>query len=170
MSLSGFATPMADPTDIVDRLHTRHSDTYPILLPQDGAGVEIPNGLVISAEDRIRGTLGETLLLCGIAPTFATSIAASREHLAAGKLSIILCEDQLPDGRYSDILKLTSRANSSAPVIVVSPTGDWQDYFAAVELGAHEFLAYPLIPGELQRIIGNYFAESRQQRAFAASF
>jgi DNA-binding NtrC family response regulator len=169
MSLSGFATPISDPGDIKDQPHIRHSDTFPALLAQDGPGVEIPNGLVISADDAIRTTLGETLLLCGVAATFATTIADSRKHFAAGKLSLVLCEDLLPDGKYSDILKLTRRATSNAPVIVVSPTGDWQDYFAAIELGAHDFLAYPLIRGELQRIIHNCFAECRQLRTLSAT-
>ncbi len=169
MSLSAFANQLIDPADLHDRPFARHSDSFPALLPQDGPGVEIPNGLVISADDRIRGTLGETLLLCGVAPAFATSIADSRKHLAAGNLHLVLCQDLLPDGKYSDILHLTRRANSSAPVIVVSPTGDWEDYFAAIDRGAHDFLAYPLICGELQRIIRNYFAECRQERARAAS-
>lgn len=169
MSLLGFAPATVDPVLVEGQPTPRKLDTFAALHPQGGTQVNIPNGLVVSADDKIRGTLGETLLLCGIAPTFATSIAASREHLAAGNLSLVVCEDLLPDGKYSDILKLTRRASSSAPVIVISPTGDWQDYFAAVDLGAHDFLAFPLVRGELQRIIRNYFAECRQQRALTAS-
>ena len=169
MSLSAFADQLAGLAEIHDPPFNRRSDSFPALLPQDGPGVDIPNGLVISADETIRGTLGETLLLCGVAPAFASSIADSRKHLATGNPQVVLCQDLLPDGKYSDILHLTRRANNSAPVIVVSPTGDWEDYFAAIERGAHDFLAYPLIRGELQRIIHHYFAECRQQRALAAS-
>lgn len=169
MSLFALATTMADPTNLQDQHYPHHSDSFPALLPQDDPGVDIPNGLVISADDRIRCTLGETLLLCGVAPAFATSIADSRKHLATGNHQVVLCQDLLPDGKYSDVLHLTRRANSSAPVIVVSPTGDWEDYFAAIDRGAHDFLAYPLIRGELQRIIRHYFTECRQERALSAS-
>lgn len=169
MSQFGFSTTMLDPTDVQGQPTPHNLDRFPVLLPQGGAQVNIPNALVVSADYRISGTLGETLLLCGLAPTFAASIAASREHLAAGNLSMVLCQDHLPDGKYADILQLNQRVKSNAPVIVVSPTGDWQDYFAAIDLGAHDFLAYPLIRGELQRVIRSYFAECREQRALAVS-
>jgi DNA-binding NtrC family response regulator len=117
----------------------------------------IPNGLVVSANDRIRGTLGE------VAPTFSTSLAESGKHLKAGELSVVICEDLLPDGRYSDLLQLQQQSANSTPVIVVSRTGDWEEYFEALERGAHDFLAYPLIPDELQRILKAFLAERRQQ-------
>jgi DNA-binding NtrC family response regulator len=69
----------------------------------------------------------------------------------------------LPDGRYSDLLQLQQQNANNMPVIVVSRTGDWEEYFEALERGAHDFLAYPLIPGELQRILKTFLAERRQQ-------
>ena len=69
----------------------------------------------------------------------------------------------LPDGRYSDLLQLQQQSAYNTPVIVVSRTGDWEEYFEALERGAHDFLAYPLIPGELQRILKAFLAERRRQ-------
>jgi DNA-binding NtrC family response regulator len=171
MSRFGFSTAMLDPTDLQGRRPACYSlDTFPVLGPQDGAKVNIPNALVVGADGEICAILGEALLLCGIAPTLAASISASRQHLATGKFSMVLCQDHLPDGRYSDLLRLNQQTGKSVPVIVVSRTGDWQDYFTAVDLGAQDFLAYPLIPGELQRILRGFLAErGREEGAQSAS-
>jgi DNA-binding NtrC family response regulator len=155
-----------DITDVPSQCTAHNCESFSSLVPQDGNQLITPKGLVISANDKIRGTLGETLLLSGIVPVLTTSLAESREYFAAGNPSIVVCEDLLPDGRYSELLRLNQQSDSKTPVIVVSRTGDWEDYFAALELGAHDFLAFPLLPGELQRIIRVSLAERcRQQRA-----
>jgi len=155
-----------DITDVPSRCTADNYESFPSLVPR----LQEPVDLVVSADDKIRGTLGETLLLCGIAPVLTTSLAESRECFTAGNLSIVVCEDLLPDGRYSELLRLNQKSDSKTPVIVVSRTGDWEDYFAALELGAHDFLAFPLLPGELQRIIRVSLAERRrQQRAQSGS-
>lgn len=159
-----------DITDVPSQCTAHNCESFYSLIPQGRNQLITPKGLVVSANDRIRGTLGETLLLCGIAPILTTSLAESHEHFTAGNPSIVVCEDLLPDGRYSELLRLNQQSDSKTPVIVVSRTGDWEDYFAALELGAHDFLAFPLLPGELQRIIRISLAERRrQQRAQSGS-
>jgi DNA-binding NtrC family response regulator len=171
MNQFGLPPAAIGPTDGQSFPAPQNSGAFPFLVHKGRNQMNIPNGLVVSADDKIRVTLGETLLLCGIAPAFATSLAESREYVAAGDLSIVICQDLLPDGKYSEILRLNQQTDNSVPVIVVSRTGDWEDYFTAVELGAHDFLPYPMIRDELQRIIRNYFAEHRRpQRVESASF
>jgi DNA-binding NtrC family response regulator len=104
----------------------------------------------------MRGNLGEALLLCGVAPIFAASIADAAYHLATSSISFVLCEHHLPDGPYAELLSVSRALAAPPPVVVVSPTGDWPDYFEAIDRGAYDFLAYPLIPGELQRIVTAY--------------
>ena len=152
-----------DITDVASRCTAHNYESFSSLVPHDRNQLTTPKGLVVSADDKIRGTLGETLLLCGIDPVLATSLAESREYFATGNSSIVVCEDLLPDGRYSELLRLHQQSDSKAPVIVVSRTGDWEDYFAALEIGAHDFLAFPLLPGELQRIIRVSLAERHCQ-------
>jgi len=117
--------------------------------------VSIPCGLVISGDFTIRGQVGETLLLCGVAPIFANSLQQATRRFQAGGLALVVCQDRLPDGRYQEVLLMQRAFESQFPLIVVSRTGDWPEYFEAVDLGALDFLTYPLIPGELQRIVRN---------------
>ena len=161
MSQLEFPAEIIDFAEILGRRVAHNSGSF--LEPHTGEHPDIPNGLVVSANDRIRGTLGEALLLSGMAPTLSTSLAESGKHLKAGDFSVGICEDLLPDGRYFDLLQLQQQNANSSPVIVVSRTGDWEEYFEALERGAHDFLAYPLVPGELQRILKAFLAERRRQ-------
>jgi DNA-binding NtrC family response regulator len=123
--------------------------------------VSIPSGLVISGDFTMRGKVGETLLLCGVAPIFANSLQQATRRFQAGGLALVVCQDQLPDGRYHEVLLMQQAFESQFPLIVVSRTGDWPEYFEAIDLGARDFLTYPLIPGELQRIVRNVLQQER---------
>ncbi len=170
MSQFEFPAGTAGLSDLLVRRTVNNCESFPALAAHGRKQLNIPNGLVVSANDRIRGTLGEAMLLCGIAPVFAASIADSRQHITTGDLCIVICEDLLPDGSYCELLGLRQQREHKSPVIVVSRTGDWEEYFAAMELGAHDFLAYPLIPGELQRILRELLLDRRrQQRSQAPS-
>jgi len=116
----------------------------------------IPNGLVVTPDNHMRGNLGEALLLSGAAPIFAASIADAAYHLATSSINLIVSEHHLPDGDYPELLSLARAVIAPPPFVVISPTGDWPDYFEAIDRGAYDFLAYPLIPGELQRILTAY--------------
>jgi DNA-binding NtrC family response regulator len=132
------------------------SEAFPYLRRTRGGRFVIPNGLVVTPDYNIRGHIGEALLLCGIAPVFAASIADAAHHLATSPINVIVSEHRLPDGHYSALLSLSRASVTPPPVVVISTTGDWPDYFDAIDRGAYDFLAYPLIPGELQRIVSTY--------------
>jgi len=132
------------------------SEVFPYLRRTTRGRFVVPNGLVVTPDYNMRGHLGEALLLSGTAPLFAASIADAAHHLATSPIHVIVCEHRLPDGDYSELLLLARASVSPPPVVVISPTGDWPDYFDAIDRGAYDFLAYPLIPGELQRIVSTY--------------
>lgn len=127
----------------------------------------IPNGLVVGDNDRIRGVLGEVLLLCGVAPVLTDSLALAARHIVVGEVSFVICQDYLGDSSYTDLLDVQNAVGHSAPLIVVSQTGDWPEYMEAINCGAYDFLRYPLIPGELQRIIRNLLKDSQEHAAYS---
>ena len=129
---------------------------FPFLRRSAHGRFVVSSGLVVTPDDNVRGHLGEALLVCGVAPIFAASIADAAYHLATSSISFIVCEHYLPDGSYTELLSLSRSARTPAPLVVISNTGDWPDYFQAIDRGAYDFLAYPLIPGELQRIVSAY--------------
>jgi DNA-binding NtrC family response regulator len=126
--------------------------------------LELPNGLVVSSDEQVRRKLGEILGQCGLAPVFASTVTESGMALAGHAVFIVLCDDYLPDGKYGDIVKLVGQSDKKVLVVVVSRTGEWPEYLKAIRAGAFDYLAYPPIPGELQRIIQNAVGECGRQR------
>jgi len=124
--------------------------------------LQVPNGLVVSSDDKVRRKLAQVLRQCALAPVLACTVAESGMVLAGHEISVVLCDDRMDDGKYEDIVKLVVRSGTKSPVIVVSRTGDWPEYLAAMCDGAFDYLAYPPIPGDLQETIRNALLE--QQR------
>jgi len=144
-------------TDTKFASSTSHlTEAFPFLRRTSRGRFVVPNGLVVTPDYNMRGNLGEALLLSGVAPVFAASVADAAYHLATSSVTFIVSEHHLSDGSYSDLLSLSRASVAPPPLVVVSTTGDWPDYFEAIDRGAFDFLAYPLIPGELQRIVSAY--------------
>jgi len=126
--------------------------------------VPIPSGLVVSADDSICRTLGDVLLRCCVTPVFAETVREAAREIAEGNVSLVICEETLRDGSYAELLRVQDAKGRSVPLIVVSTSGDWPEYFQAVDRGVYDFLAYPLLPGELERIIGDFLRYPRPTR------
>ena len=126
--------------------------------------LQLPKGLVVSSEEEVRRKLGEILRQCGLAAVFASTVSESGMVLAGNEVFVVLCDDCLPDGKYVDIVKLVGQSDTKVLVVVVSRTGEWPEYLAAIHAGAFDYVAYPPIPGELQRIIQNAVRACGRQR------
>ena len=126
--------------------------------------LKLPNGLVVSSDEEVRRKLAQILGQCGLAPVFASTVTESGMALAGHEVFIVLCDDYLPDGKYVDIVKLVGQSDTKLLVVVVSRTGEWPEYLTAIRAGAFDYLAYPPIPGELQRIIQNALRECGRHR------
>jgi DNA-binding response OmpR family regulator len=145
--------PIFDPNNVASRDPLPASTSSPVLLRDHHEALAIPNALVVSGDNAIVGSLCETMLLCGAVPVSIATIEQASRHVAADNIRFGVCQDRLPDGKYEDLVLLNHAVGISFPWIVVSRTGDWPEYLAAVELGAYDFLPYPLMHGELSRIL-----------------
>ncbi len=131
----------------------------PLRQRETGVRSKRPYGLVVSSDDEVRRELTEILVQCGLVPVLASTVNESGMALAGHEVFLVLCNDCLADGAYGDIVKMVDQSDVKVPVIVVSQTGDWPEYFIAIRAGVFDYLPYPPIPGELQRIIQNAFRE-----------
>ena len=129
---------------------------------EKGVMLKIPNGLVASSDEEVRRSLAEILAQCELVPLFSSTVAESRMVLSRRKVFIVLSHDLLVDGEYDDIVRMVSQSDTNVPVIVVSRTGDWPEYLTAIRAGVFDYLAYPPIAGELQRIIRNALSWNKQ--------
>jgi DNA-binding NtrC family response regulator len=114
-----------------------------------------PTALVASSDERVLLKLAEMIAQCGLSTFLAFTVWESIRILHRQKICVVVCDDRLIDGKYKDILDKAVRLPFKTPLIVVSRTGDWPDYLKAISAGAFDYQAYPPIPGELPRSIGN---------------
>jgi CheY-like chemotaxis protein len=126
---------------------------------QERVMLSLPNGLVVSSDDEVRRELAEILGHGGLAPVLASTVAESRTALVRHDMCLVLCDEFVVDGNYRAVVEIAEHADTKVPVIVFSRTGDWPEYLAAIHSGAFDYVAYPPVPGELQRIIRIAFLE-----------
>ena len=118
-----------------------------------GLMLQVPTGLVVSSDQEARRQLAQVLRQCALVPVLAASVVDCGTALVRNEISVVVCNDRLDDGKYEDLLNLVVRSEAKVPVIVVSQTGDWPEYLAAMCAGAFDFLAYPPVAEDLQRTI-----------------
>ncbi len=117
--------------------------------------------LIVSGEAEHRDNLARTTSKCGLQPACCETFAAAELLIARQQLSIVLCEDLLPDGDFRAVIGETARCKPKLPVIVVSRVGDWDSCLAAMSAGAFDYVAFPPNPGEVERILYAALSESR---------
>lgn len=147
-----------------------YPEAFPALRPRYSKELVIPNGLVVSGDHSVRSTLAEALLQSGAAPILASSVQAAIPHMIEANLYCIVTQDVLPDGKYQDLLHWREQAVNTAPLIVISRAIDRRGCLEAIEVGAHDFLAYPLISGELQRIVEGFLDPKGSSRTVLSQF
>jgi DNA-binding NtrC family response regulator len=151
--MNAFSSRTAIHSNREDGLGMRESRVSSPLMRQNRNRTLLPSALVLTEDESIRAAVQEVLFFCGVRPIFASTIEHAAHHLDDSGLTFCICEDRLPDGVFPDLLLLKQVAGNSGPLIVISRTGDWPEYLKATELGAYDYLGYPLIAGELERVI-----------------
>jgi DNA-binding NtrC family response regulator len=107
--------------------------------------LSIPNALVVTHNDAVRQELAEALAVCVVAPFFANSIEQARYHVGERDFSFVICQDTLPDG-YSGLIGVKTSAGSSVPLIIISRTGDWPEFWKRSTVQPTIFWAIPSYP------------------------
>lgn len=81
------------------------------------------------------------------------SIREALQALEASPVSVVLCEDQLPDGYWLDIVRETERLCPRPRIIVLSSRVDSALWAEVVACGGYDVLSIPLDPREVYTII-----------------
>lgn len=86
-------------------------------------------------------------------------VAELRWVIEERKPCVLVSEDRVPDGDFRDVLGCVVSSMQELPVIVFSRLADWDEYFAAVKLGAHDLLRFPFRTGELRWVVERALAD-----------
>jgi len=111
--------------------------------------------LVVSSNDEVRRNLAELVGLCGLEPVLCDTVSDGRVALTRYPICVVVCEDQLADGNYRDLVQAVKRTAAGAPVIVASHLGAWNEYLDAVRAGAFDYIRLPLRQVEIEWVIRN---------------
>jgi DNA-binding NtrC family response regulator len=116
-------------------------------------GEEIRALLLYDRRDPLRA-LREALQGQGVKTTQARNCAEAARLLQASHPPHLLFTDtQLPDGNWSDAIRLARKAAEPVNVIVVSRAVDVPLYVETLQSGAFDFIAPPFEKAELAHVI-----------------
>jgi len=123
-------------------------------------GFALTNALVISASEENRAALSEALAADGFVPALCGSMAEARKFIEADDTAIVFCDDRLHDGCLKSVVAEVAKQHRSIPVIAVSRTGEWDEYFEALTIGAFDYLSLPPRRDELDRVLASALGKS----------
>jgi len=113
----------------------------------------IRRALILTADEAAAAILPGIIQQSGLLPISIATLAYLRSYHWNSTISLLLCEEQLPDGTFRDALNFLGGTARHIPVIVFSRVAEWENYLEAVRCGAYDCLRYPFRPGELERLI-----------------
>jgi DNA-binding NtrC family response regulator len=87
-------------------------------------------------------------------------MAEARKFIESDDTEIVFCDDCLHDGALKDVVAEVAKRHRPIPVIAVSRTGEWDEYFEALSMGAFDYLSLPLRRDELDRVLASAIGES----------
>lgn len=106
----------------------------------------------------------------------ASSIAETLSFLECDEVPAILCERELPDGSWKDLLDLVACHAHPPRVVVMSALADKRLWSEMLSLGGYDLLPKPLVSSELFRVLAgaarswlNRHHETGQKSSLAAS-
>jgi DNA-binding NtrC family response regulator len=86
--------------------------------------------------------------------------------LNSSPFDVVLCERDLPDGGWHDLLDRTRELRDAPPVVVMSRAADECMWAEVLSLGGFDLLMKPLETGDLQRLASG--VQSHNSRAHSA--
>ncbi|HYO81985.1 MAG TPA: response regulator [Bryobacteraceae bacterium] len=107
---------------------------------------------VITTDPGDREVLGQILSESGCNVSWFASVAEAR-HKLSDSPAVVLCETDLPDGSWRDLLALTSHLDAPSRVLVTSRVADENLWAEVLHLGGYDVIAKPYDTREVSRAI-----------------
>ncbi len=119
--------------------------------------------LIVSCDKNHRDFLADSTSKHGLRPICCQTLAAAEVLLARESMSLVFCEEELPDGHFAQLVHKAFHHKDSPPIVVVSRRDDWDAYLRAMRLGAFDYVTLPPDIGELEHSLCGAMRESWQR-------
>lgn len=106
---------------------------------------------ICSAENR--HVIQSAILEWSLEVCWCLTLQEARRGLRRGNHALVLCEAELPDGTYEDVMKVLRHKLDRIRVIVVSAPPSEHCYSQATEMGAFDVISGPCKRTDVQWII-----------------
>lgn len=131
---------------------------------------DAPHILVCDDENDVRDMLAEYLIKRGFGVSQASCAEELREVLAAGSVSLVLLDINMPGEDGLSVLRTLRATSSGPPVIMLTAAGETVDRIIGLELGADDYLGKPVDLRELAARIRAVLRRSGDKAQEAADF
>ena len=121
--------------------------------------------LIASSDIENLKTIRAVLAEDGVSTICASTVKETREALANTPVSIVICDRELPDGSFKDLLHLAKQERPEVLVVVTSCTDDWKESVAAKQLGVFEVIPSPCQRSNVEWVVITALRAWRQRAA-----
>jgi DNA-binding NtrC family response regulator len=123
---------------------------------------KIPSALLaVGFKDEESRILKQAANRVGCTMIVANTIRDAIQSLGSHAVPVIVCQQDLPDGNWQDLLDLSAAWKPPAKVIVVSRLADNRLWAEVLNLGGYDVLAAPLNEGEVLHVLGSSWRGSQ---------
>lgn len=116
--------------------------------------------LFVSPHRSDAGRIGEALAATELKLEHAGTLAEAGQRLKLGSFRVVLTEAELPDGTWTDVMKLTCELGGYPTIVVTHRLADDEFWAEVLNSGAYDLLAQPFDEGEVRRILANACRQS----------
>jgi DNA-binding NtrC family response regulator len=85
----------------------------------------------------------------------ASSCREAIERLTSDSIALVICEADLPDGSWRDLLRHADEHSRDLTLIVASRLADTRLWAEVLHLGAYDLIAKPFDTQEVRRVVAN---------------
>ncbi len=103
----------------------------------------------LEAQQAFASVLGSS----GIAPILATTLKEAETIIKCHFISLVFYLDEAVSGGAEDSLSRAQPALNHVPVVMVSRFDDWERRRIALRAGALDYVLYPPVPEEIERVL-----------------
>ncbi len=134
--------------------------------------MEHPSVLMVYESSRSMEFLKAALGQLSLHPGRAHNCTEASHLIGETEPHIVFTQIQLPDGTWSDVVRLAGKSATPPNIIVVSDSVDMKLYVRAIEQGAFDFVSPPFESAELGHVVRTALLEAtgrRNERAVMAT-
>jgi len=111
--------------------------------------------LLVSPFEEDHLSLRTILRYSNCQPQSARSQAEALEYVRQNRIPVVICESELPDGSWKDLLAQFCRMDCPPMLVVISRFADEHLWSEVLNLGAYDVLAKPLSTKEVAHVVSH---------------